>query len=232
MNSRNLTRLFAAAMLTVPTVSQALVFNITSPEAIYSGLGVCGTGPLAGACDIPQLVPPGIGTVDNGAPTWGLGLPYDMLRLQAFNITVDTAVPATFAGLKQVFDFAVGDTGGGSAGPCVPGPFPICGPGVDYALTFGGRTISVNGGAPQTLTQTGNLNINWLADTVTINPVSIDLGGGVILNIGGGSLTASGDPEGILDIQVIVPTAVPEPSTLALFGLALAGFAARRRRSI
>jgi hypothetical protein len=171
----------------------------------------------------------------NGA-IYGHGLPVDQMifhRMQSsFDVTGGVFTPPV-APLEQTFDFVVGSTGGGSAGPFVA-PFSF-----DYNLNFT-RNVRITGtdslggviDVTQSVTQLARLSVGWFEDTLLVfesDPVTFNLGadGSIQVRLMAEGPITAGDPEIVVGI-----TAVPLPSTLALLGLGFIALARARRNAI
>lgn len=178
------------------------------------------------------------GTNFSNAAIFGFGLLVDQMIFHAFSQTIDVTggVITGGTGLNQTFDFVVGSTGGGSAGPD-----PLLGGAgsFSYVIDFA-RNVTVSGGnlaSPITILvhQSATLSVGWEVDSLMIDPsdlVQFDLGVDGILELrllGEGPILA-GDPE----IEVLLSSRtqpVPLPSSLALALLGLGLMAQRRRRA-
>jgi len=185
------------------------------------------------------------------------GLPADwLLAAPVPTSTVDLTNPVT---LSQDFNFAANDTGGGSAGPnpfslldpsdpnyrspsditpfaCNDPSIPSNGVTSPYSVT---RNVIVNSVA-MGLTQTGTFTVGWCFDTISLgdgfatfnySDIGLPGQGTVTVKISGFTQTAFADPLFTAPLTIdALDDPVPLPSTLALFGIGLAGFAGRRRR--
>ncbi len=243
---------FASAAPYTLSIEGVDVNNPSTPLAVlggmFVGLGNCGTligssNPSGTTNDCtgnppvatnPLATPQDV-TANNAlfninssnAVIFGYGLPLDQVifhRLQAA-IDVNNGVVTTGSNIAQPFDFLVGDTGGGSAGP---GPDTA----VIYDLDLARNVTITNGTVLVThlIHQLAQLSVGWAEDTLTIfasDVVDFDLGADGIVQLrlmAEGPIT-QGDP----DVPVTFGV-VSSPTTLALmmFGLGLVGFSRRR----
>lgn len=239
----------------VPTVTVGTPLSVL--PGMFVGLGNC--NPVAGfgnSCDgsaaianNPFTSPADVaannalnGTNFSNGAIYGYGLPVDQMifhRLQSsFNVTGGVFTPPV-SPLAQTFDFVVGSTGGGSAGPPPPA-FGGMGPGFfEYALNFT-RNVRITGtdslGAiidlTQPVVQLARLSIGWIEDTLLVfesDPVTFNLGadGSIQVRLMAEGPITAGDPEIVVGI-----TAVPLPSTLALLGLGFVALGRLRRNAV
>lgn len=176
------------------------------------------------------------GTNFSNAAIFGYGLLVDQMIFHAFSQSIDVTngVITGGTGLHQTFDFVVGPTGGGSAGPDPN----LGGAGsVLYLLDFA-RNVTISGPSlanPITILvhQAAQLSVGWEVDTLLIlpsDPVQFDLGadGFLELRLLGEGPIEQGDPE--IGVQ-LNSTPVPLPSTLALAVLGLAALVRRKGRA-
>ena len=224
MRVRSFFMLLTAMALSAPMAATAVMITVSIDGFSVSGLGRCdfagdltpghaATHPHPACTDLINIPPNGDG-----------GGPFDYLTLDPKSDTADYTLPDTVTFLQD-FVFNPGDTGAGSLGF------------IDFFSLARNVTVTEIGFAPITLmlTQTGNLLVGLLEDDLTIDPSDTLVfhlnSGDLTVKLGGAFLRAGIDPPGQIEVQVdLTPTAVPVPSTLALFGLGLAGIAIRRRR--
>jgi hypothetical protein len=240
LNARSLIACLALAAAAAPPLAEAETFVVSIDAKIFDGLGVCydsvstpwGVGPCDGA--------PPIGVPDSiNAPSWAQNLPpraqpyyFDLLRMQALYKTVDTTTLQSFT---DTVDFAIGDTGGGSAGTTVGGSLL-------HPVTLE-RTVSIIGAVTTqnyTLIQTGVLAVGWTEslESFVLNPadllVTLDSGQQLNLHFDGiNSWAIHTDPTQAMAISV---SAVPEPPAATMYCVGLAGMLAwgrwRKRRAV
>lgn len=185
------------------------------------------TNPLATAQDVTDNNA-AFSINSSNAVIFGYGLTLDQVIFHQLQAAIDVAngVVTPGSSIQQTFDFLVGDTGGGSAGP---GPTTS----VIYDLDLA-RNVTISDGLLVSVThlvhQLAQLSIGWDVDTLTIfasNVVEFDLGtdGTVFLQLLGEGPITQGDPHVPVTFGV-----VSSPTTLALmiFGLGLIGCARRR----
>jgi hypothetical protein len=224
-------------------------YTPTVRPGMFVALGNCvqAVG-VSGACDVPQTVPVDLNTlatptdVQNyntanvtnltNAVIFGYGLNVDQLIFHAFQssftVSGGNIVLPPGAVLEQTFEYLVGSTGGGSAGP---------GPDTFVAYDFSiNRNVTISGGSlaspiTQMVTQSARLTVGWTFDTLEIfgsDLLTFDLGadGQVQLRLLAEGPIQQGDPE----VPIVLTSVVPVPPTvlLALLALGLMGFTRRR----
>lgn len=188
-----------------------------------------GTNPLATPQDVANNNAL-FGINSSNAVIFGYGLTLDQVIFHQLQAAIDVANGVVTPGgnIQQTFDFLVGDTGGGSAGP---GPATA----VIYDLDLA-RNVTISNGlvsVTHLVHQLAQLSVGWDADTLTIfasDVIDFNLGldGIVQLQLMAEGPITQGDPQ--------IPVAfgvVSSPTTLALmmFGLGLVGFSRRRAAS-
>ena len=232
--------------------------------SVFVGLGNCGTTSTTPAVDNSCQAPPiGINNLNNQAAVdsnnalFGLVFPhaYTYAAIAGFGFKLDQVIfhpfnQTTSGGtFQQGFDFVVGSTGGGSAGPFAS-PFSL-----DYLVDLA-RDVTVSNDAntnsvTHLIHQTARLTISWGdEDTLMIYasndpvfgtmfggsgmPEEFNLGadGKVFVTLGRAGPVTQGDPD--TDVIITSINAVPLPSTLAMFslGLVLAGFVRAKHRTL
>ena len=215
MRLRTLFLLLTAMMLAVPTAARAITITVSIDGLFLHSLGICSNAP--GGCTDLINIPPGFDP--------GNGFPYDQVTLIPKIDTADYALPDTVT-FMQDFVFNPGDTGAGSVGF------------MDVFSLARNVTVTETGFLPiaQMLSQTGNVLVGMFEDDLTIDAsdtLVYQLNSGELsVRLGGAFLRAGIDPPGALEVEVNFTAAdIPLPTTLALFGLGLAGLAARRRQT-
>ena len=224
--------------------------------SVFVGLGDCGTVSTTPAVPNSCVAPPiGISNLNNQAAVntnntlFGLVPPhaYTYAAIAGYGFKLDQVIFHPFSQttsggtFQQGFDFVVGSTGGGSAGPFAP-PFSL-----DYLVDLA-RDVTVSNDAntnsvTHLIHQTARLTVGWLdEDTLLIyatndatfgtgGPTSFNLGadGTVFVTLGAAGPVTQGDPD--TDVIITSINAVPLPSTLAMFSLGLgrAGFVRAKR---
>ena len=200
--------------------------NPTGTSNACTGNPPVGTNPLATPQDVANNN--ALFSINSSnAVIFGYGLTLDQVIFHQLQAAIDVVngVVTPGSSVQQTFDFLVGDTGGGSAGP---GPATA----VIYDLHLA-RNVTISNGlvsVTHLIDQLAQLSVGWDADTLTIlasDVVAFDLGADGIVQLqlmAEGPIT-QGDPH--------IPVAfgvVSSPTTLALmiFGLGLVGFSRRR----